>query len=153
MLTRVRRLTTPLAITLLAAGTALGTVAVAGSAAADQGGVPAVPLNTEQETTGSNTGASGFFSYTIEGGQLCYTVTVRNLSANAVAAHIHVGPRHVAGPVVIPLVVPLATSFETSGCTTPAPAVLADLQANPRAYYVNVHTPTFPGGEVRGQLK
>jgi CHRD domain len=153
MLTRVRRLTTPLAVTLLAGATALGTVAVASSAAADQGGVPAIPLNTEQETTGSNTGASGFFSYTIEGDELCYTLTVRDLSVPATAAHIHVGPRHVAGPVVIPLTVESGTSFVVSDCVTSAPATLAALQANPRNYYVNVHTPTFPGGEVRGQLK
>lgn len=51
----------------------------AGAATANPGGTPAIPLNTEQETTGSNTGASGFFSYTIEGGELCYTLTARNL--------------------------------------------------------------------------
>jgi hypothetical protein len=153
MLTRVRRLTTPLTVTLLAAGTTLGTVAVAGSAAANQGGVPAIPLNTEQETTGSNTGASGFFSYTVEGAMLCYTLTVRDLSVPATAAHIHFGPRHVAGPIEIHLVVGSGTSFEISACTTPDPADLAGLLASPRSYYVNVHTPTFPGGEVRGQLK
>ena len=154
MLTRVRRLTTPLAVTLLAGGTALGTVAVASSAAANAGGVPAIPLNTEQETTGSNTGASGFFSYSIEGDELCYTLFVRDLSVPATAAHIHLGPRHVAGPVEIPLMVGSGTTFEISTCTTPDdPADLAGLLANPRSYYVNVHTPTFPGGEVRGQLK
>jgi len=153
MLTRVRRLTTPLAVTLLAGGTALGTVAVASSAAADQGGVPAIPLNTEQETTGSNTGASGFFSYTVQGAMLCYTLTVRDLSVPVTAAHIHVGPRHVAGAIVIHLTVGSGTSFETSACTTPAPDVFAALQANPRNYYVNVHTSAFPGGEVRGQMK
>src|SRR6478609_4773033 len=101
MLARVRTLT-PVAATLLALGTAIGTVAVAGPAVAKPGGTPAIPLNTEQETTGSDTGASGFFSYTIAGDQLCYTLEVRNLSLPAVAAHIHRAPRHVAGPIVIP---------------------------------------------------
>ena len=153
MLTRVRILTTPAAALLLSAGTALGTVAMAGPAAADQGRVPAIPLNTEQETTGSNTGASGFFSYTIQGDQLCYTITVRNLSLPAVAAHIHRAPRHVAGPIVIELEVPPATSFTNSECVLVGGTLLADVQANPKAYYVNVHTGNFPGGEVRGQLK
>ena len=33
------------------------------------------------------------------------------------------------------------------------PAELAAIVADPGAFYVNVHTPLFPGGEVRGQLK
>jgi hypothetical protein len=152
MLARVRT-HTRLAATALAAGTAFGTIAIAGPAAAKPGGVPAIPLNTEQETTGSNTGASGFFSYTVQAGELCYTVTVRNLSAVAVAAHIHKAPRHVAGPIVIPLEVPSKSHFTESGCVIPEASLLADLVANPKAYYVNVHTSTFPGGEVRGQLK
>ena len=108
---------------LLALGTAIGTVAVAGPAAANTGGAPAIPLNTEQETTGSDTGASGFFSYTIQGSQLCYTLEVRGLSLPAVAAHIHKAPRHVAGPIVIPFpAVPSATTVEASACVTPAAA-------------------------------
>jgi hypothetical protein len=31
-------------------------------------------------------------------------------------------------------------------------ALLAAIEDTPRDYYVNVHTPTFPGGEIRGQL-
>lgn len=146
MLTRVR----PLAVAALAAA---ALAAAAGPAVAKPPGTPAIPLNTEQETTGSNTGASGFISYEVEGTMFCYTIVVNGLSANAVAAHIHVAPRNVAGPIVIPLSVPSATSFSTSGCTTASADLLAAVQANPKAYYVNVHTPTFPGGEVRGQLK
>jgi Cu/Zn superoxide dismutase len=149
MSTRVRPRTALVAASLLAVASLTAT----GTALANPGGTPAIPLNTEQETTGSDTGASGFFSYTISGTQLCYTLTARDLSANAVAAHIHQGPRHVAGPIVIPLTVASDTSFTVSACTTASPTLLASIQADPRAYYVNVHTPTFPGGEIRGQLK
>ena len=140
---------------LAAAALAVGALAAAaGPAVAAPGGTPAIPLNTEQETTGSNTGASGFFSYTISGDQFCYSMTVRNLSLPAAAAHIHKAPRNVAGPIVIPLEVPPATTFTTdTECVLVGGTLLADIQANPRAYYLNVHTGTFPGGEVRGQLK
>ena len=149
MFTRVRPRTALVAASLLAAAS----LAATGTALANPGGTPAIPLNTEQETTGSDTGASGFFTYTISGTQLCYTLTARDLSTNAVAAHIHHGPRNVAGPVVIPLTVATGTSFTHSACTSASPTLLASIQADPRAYYVNVHTPTFPGGEIRGQLK
>jgi hypothetical protein len=126
-------------------------------AEAKPGGVAAIPLNTEQEVTGSNTGASGFFSYSISGTQFCYTLTARDLSVPATAAHVHVGPRNVAGPIVIHLEVGTGTTWSHMACTTVTDAIglaaLAGIQTDPRSYYVNVHTPTFPGGEIRGQLK
>jgi CHRD domain len=139
-------------IAILGAALALSTVNLT-AANALKGGVPAIPLNTEQETTGSNTGASGFFSYTIDGDQFCYTLTARDLSEPAVAAHIHIAPRHVAGPILIPLMVGSGTDWTVQACTTADPALLEAIAASPRDYYVNVHTPTFPGGEIRGQLK
>ncbi|WP_138415144.1 CHRD domain-containing protein [Sinomonas gamaensis] len=137
----------------IAAAVAALTLAGTPAALANSGGVPAIPLNVGQETTGSNTGASGFFTYTISGSQLCFTLQARNLSASAVAAHIHVAPRNVAGPVVIPLAVGSGTSWTVSGCKTVSAALLSAISTDPGAYYVNVHTPTFPGGEIRGQLK
>ncbi|MFD2025722.1 CHRD domain-containing protein [Promicromonospora aerolata] len=111
-----------------------------------------VPLNVGQETTGSNTGASGSFTYTIDGDMLCFTLNARNLSVEATAAHIHVGDRKVAGPVVVPLGVGEGTDFSHAACVTADAALLAAIEDSPRDYYVNVHTPTFPGGEIRGQL-
>ncbi len=35
---------------------------------------------------------------------------------------------------------------------TADPAVLAQIEANPSGYYVNLHNARFPGGAIRGQL-
>ena len=139
--------------TAAVAAASISLLGITAPAEANAGGVPAIPLNTEQEVTGSNTGASGFFTYTIDGSELCYTLTARNLSVPATAAHIHLAPRNVAGPVFVPLLVGSGTSWTVDTCTTADSAVLAAIEASPRSYYVNVHTPTFPGGEIRGQLK
>ena len=126
----------------------------AGAAQAAPPDSPAIPLNTGQEAPAPSVGgAHGSFSYEIDGSELCYTIAVTGLSTPAVAAHIHLGARNVAGPVVVPLVVPAETSFETSACTTADPALLAAIEADSSAYYVNVHTSMNPPGEVRGQLK
>lgn len=140
----------PAAVTVAAAA-----LLFAGSAAAvaKPAGVPAIPLNNGQETTGADTGAHGKFSYTIEGDRFCYTMTVRNLSEPAIAAHIHLAPREVAGPVVLPLSIGTGTDWTVSECLPAAPTLLDAIAADPRSYYVNVHTPQFTGGEVRGQLK
>ncbi|MFD5277163.1 CHRD domain-containing protein [Pseudarthrobacter sp. NPDC058362] len=139
--------------TAAAAAAVISLLGSGSAAVAKPGGTPAVPLNTAQEVTGSNTGASGFFSYTISGDQLCYTLEARDLSVSAAAAHIHFAPRNQAGGVVVPLTVGAGTDWVVQACATADPALLAAIAESPRSYYVNVHTATFPGGEIRGQLK
>ncbi len=134
-----------LAAGLLGAG---GLVAAAPASGIGNG----IPLSGGQETTGAHTGANGRFWYEIDGDEICYTLSVKGLSVPATAAHIHLAPRNVAGGIVVPLTVGAGTTFSVSACTTASADLLADIMANPRAYYVNVHTPTWPGGEVRGQL-
>jgi CHRD domain len=132
---------------------------VVGGASAKPGGTPAIPLNAEQETQAVDSDASGFFSYTIEGDQLCYTLEVRNLTTQPIGAHIHPGRRNEAGGIAVPLLTPPATTSTVSACITAmeggalTPAELAAIAADPRAFYVNVHTTRYPGGEIRGQLK
>ena len=81
---------------------------------------------------------------------VCYDLNVRNVGP-ATAAHIHRGARGVAGPPVVTLEAP--TDGGSEGCIS-APGALADeIEANPAAFYVNVHNAEFPDGAVRGQLQ
>jgi hypothetical protein len=82
-------------------------------------------------------------------GLICYELHVSNIE-EARAAHIHIAPPGVAGPVVVPLIAP-ATGF-SSGCAEVDPELIKAIRQNPGAYYVNVHNAPFPGGAVRGQL-
>jgi translation initiation factor IF-1 len=82
------------------------------------------------------------------GGALSWQMSFGSLTGDALAAHIHIAARGVAGPVVVPLCSPC-----TSGVTGTANINATVLEAiqNDRAY-VNVHTKTNPVGEIRGQL-
>lgn len=129
------------------------TLGTSGAAIAKPDADKSIPLNNGQETTVAKTGARGTFSYHIDGDQLCYSLSVRKLSEPAVAAHIHLAPRKTAGPVVVTLDVKPGTSWTVKECADASGDVLRAIAANPRSYYVNVHTSAFPDGEIRGQLK
>jgi hypothetical protein len=91
---------------------------------------------------------SGTASLTIRTGlaRLCHTLTVSGLT-NVSAAHIHLVS---TGAVVVPLTTP--TTGTSSGCATVERSLLRQIVRNPAAYYVNVHTQTFPNGQVQGTL-
>ena len=83
-------------------------------------------------------------------GEVCYELTVSGIEP-AFAAHIHVGPAGVAGPVVVPLAPP--TEGSVSACATGVDAELIKAIARtPGDYYVNVHNAEYPAGAIRGQL-
>lgn len=84
-------------------------------------------------------------------GEICYTLTVSGLEGTVVAAHIHIGPASVNGPVVVPLAAPVSGS--SSACVTVSTDLAHDIVNNPSGYYVNVHTSVRPGGAIRGQLE
>lgn len=81
--------------------------------------------------------------------QVCYNVSTSLTDANM--AHIHKGAAGVSGPVVVPFA--NLADGKTQGCATVTKEVAGELLANPADYYVNVHTPQFPKGAIRGQLK
>ena len=100
-----------------------------------------------QPVTPATTG-SGSATVTIRIGQaqLCYTLTVSGLT-NVTAAHIH---RASSGAIVVPLAAP--TNGSSSGCLDVDKALLQEILGSPSAFYINVHTTSFPDGQIRGTL-
>jgi hypothetical protein len=139
-------------------------------------------LNNEQEDVADPanqpaTGASGdaWLRYERSTHQIECTIEVADL-VNVTMAHIHIAPAGSNGPVVVWLFPaagapanPAVTPEEELPCETATPArmvvppvVAAQIDGTSLAAvvyqmlignaYVNVHTTTFPAGEIRGQI-
>lgn len=86
--------------------------------------------------------------------QLVLTFAWGNLTDSVTAMHIH-GPalQGVPGPVVVPF-----TNFITNRYGTHSQTFLVDEVTLKEAellgnqYYINIHTKTYPAGEIRGQI-
>jgi hypothetical protein len=115
----------------------------------------AVALLGQNDVPPTLTPATGTFIGTFDNSTstLSFTIMFNGLVANTTAAHIH-GPAAAGANagVIIPFV-GFPTGV-TSGTYTNS-YVLTPTQVgwlNSGLLYVNVHTTTFPGGEIRGQL-
>jgi hypothetical protein len=126
-------------------------LALAGGATA--GGRPiSINLTGAAEAPGpGDPDGSGSASFTFNPGQgeVCYDYSVTGVAPLA-AAHIHLAPAGVPGPVVIPL--PPTSATGGSGCVTADRDLIRAILIDPSAYYFNVHNADFPAGALRGQL-
>jgi len=75
------------------------------------------------------------------------SLRVSGITANA--AHVHVGPRGVNGPIIMPLSNP-AGDLWAAEATLSADNYKAYKQGN---LYFNAHSVQFPNGEIRGQIR
>ena len=128
-------------------------VAAAGTLPAFALGSAAKTVRLEAKLAGRNEvpkagGARGEAFVQITGTKVCWKFQDLHGFTGATASHIHKAPVGKAGPELIPL----GAAFKKSGCTTAPAGVTRGIVANPRAYYVNIHTTKFPGGALRGQL-
>lgn len=78
-----------------------------------------------------------------------FTITVNYTGLTATAAHIHRALAGTNGPVMFGFVSSIISPIYYPSAVLTATQE-ADLTSN--LYYVNVHSATAPGGEIRGQL-
>jgi hypothetical protein len=119
-------------------------------------------LSGNNEVPVRATAAAGRAQIQIVGDVVHYSVEVENIN-NLSLSHIHVAPAGSNGPVRVNLY--LSPTVSITGKTVLAQGSFdssdviaisyAELLTQIRAgnTYVNVHSTTFPGGEIRGQLR
>lgn len=134
------------------------TVQLALIAGADHGGRP-FSTDLTQEVTATPVWAgdpdgTGTALITLNPGQgeVCWDLSVSDITLPATASHIHQAAPGVRGPIVVFLTPPDATGGVV-GCTSGVDRqLIQDILKNPGSYYVNVHTSDYPPGAIRGQL-
>lgn len=116
-----------------------------------------IVMSGAQETPSNPTSATGTMDVSYDKGTkiLTYSVTWSGLTGNAIAAHVHgLAPVGYAAPVV-----------QTFSGLTSAPSgtysssllidgvAIREVDLLNGLYYINIHTATYPNGEIRGQIK
>lgn len=144
------------------------TVLVGAAASAAQNRNFATHLSGDNEVAPVETRAQGQAVFTLsrDGTELQFRLIVANIT-DVFAAHIHLAPAGVNGPVVVTLYPGPPISGRVQG-TLAQGTITAGNLAGPLAgqplsalidamgagnTYVNVHTTAHPGGEIRGQIR
>jgi hypothetical protein len=109
-------------------------------------------LSGAQEVPPASTSATGTAEVSLNNNTnlITWKVTYMGLTAPPTGAHIHgpAAPGQNAG-VVVPFT--HVGAQPVVGQATLTPQQVNDLAAG--LWYVNIHTPNFPNGEIRGQLR
>jgi hypothetical protein len=164
---RQRRIQLAAAVAIVSIVSVVATTALAGD-----GKNARAKLIGFEEVPAISTDGSGKFEAKIRSQQIDYTLSYRDLEGGSVlASHIHLGQRSVNGgisaflcgggskPPCPPAPATVTGTITPSDVIGPssqgiAPGEFDELVRAIRAgvTYANVHTETYPGGEIRGQL-
>jgi CHRD domain len=136
-------------------GTEGGTESGSSESAGQSGGAWtkfSAKLSGDNEVGGGDPDGSGTAAVKTRGTEVCYDL--KWTGVDATMAHIHKGAAGANGDIVVNFFAnesPLDASSK-SGCVQAKEDVVNKIAANPANYYVNVHSPEFPKGAIRGQL-
>lgn len=121
-------------------------------------------LDAASEVPPNTSPATGTARVTLNQGQgeVCFEIEASGFTSDILFAHIHDAPAGVNGLVVVTLfdpgapgpdeTLPADTEFFSDCITGVDKDLIKDIRQNPSEYYINIHTLTNPGGEIRGQL-
>jgi hypothetical protein len=124
-------------------------------------------LEGSQENPPIGTGSfgKGIFVVNRTLGTISYAIFIYRFPTGVTAAHIHVSPRGVNGPIILPIAVPVGVSgdFMLQGVLDKDDLQVRQPQGinsfedalfsiTAGTSYVNVHSQVNPGGEIRGQI-
>jgi hypothetical protein len=85
---------------------------------------------------------------------LWYNLFYDGLSAVPTSAHFHEGAEGVAGPAIIDISSGITNNHLISGTVAGTGLTLSFINKMLEGdIYINAHTPTYPNGEIRGQVK
>jgi hypothetical protein len=150
---------------------AFATFASYGAADGGKGKVKSNRMSSYQEVPSVSTSGRGRFEAKVKGSTIEYKLTYSGLSSAASAAHIHFGQIGVNGGIAAflcggggkpacPASGTVSGTIVASDVIGPAsqgiaPGEIVELIAAMRAgvTYANVHTSSFSGGELRGQIR
>jgi hypothetical protein len=105
-------------------------------------------LKGSNEVPSNASVAIGLATLTYNPNNKLFTIVVTHNLAAVTGGHIHKGATGINGEVVFPFLSTTSPIDYTSVALTAGQ--LSDLNAG--LYYVNLHTASFPNGEIRGQL-
>lgn len=105
-------------------------------------------LNGAAEVPATPSTATGTATGTYNTNTNILTVNVTYSGMTASAAHIHEGSIGASGGVVFPF----GTLTSPMSLTTVALSAAQETALMNNQYYINIHSATYPNGEIRGQL-
>jgi hypothetical protein len=148
---RVRVLVTGVVVAVSVLGLA-GAADATRASEGSQGGRPlhaALLPGNQVPPTASDGSGSALVTLNQGQGEVCWDISVEDLTTPVILAHIHRGGAGTNGPVVVDFMEPVNG---LNGCVHADAALIKQIRQDPSGFYVNVHTTMFQAGEVRGQL-
>jgi predicted small lipoprotein YifL len=108
-------------------------------------------LSAAEEVPANASSATGIGTLVIDPATRAASGNITLSGITAIAAHIHLAPAGISGPIIVPLTDAGAGVFNVpAGTVLTAAQLLAYKQGN---LYYNAHSALFPNGEIRGQIR